>query len=123
VDRLIERYPDVLLNFAKRLIARLPPLVWHIDFALDWVQIHAGKMLYRQGDPKSDAIYIVLNGRLRSTRERRSGEFDFTGEYGQGESVGELEVLTNTPRTSLVYAIRDTELARMPKTLFSKHIG
>jgi lysophospholipid hydrolase len=40
-------------------------------------------------------------------------------EYGQGESVGELEVLTNSPRSATVHAIRDTELARMPKTLFN----
>jgi lysophospholipid hydrolase len=41
------------------------------------------------------------------------------GEYSQGESVGELEVLTSTPRLTTVHAIRDTELAQMPKTLFN----
>jgi lysophospholipid hydrolase len=116
-------YPNVLLTFARRLMTKLPPLVWYTDLTLEWFNISAGKMLYRQDDPKSDAIYIVLNGRLRSTQERhdesRGSDSSLIAEYGQGESVGELEVLTGIPRTCHVHAIRDTELAKMPKTLFS----
>jgi len=108
-----------LLTLAKRLITHLPPLVLHIDFALEWGQADAGKVLCRQGE-NSDSIFIVLNGRLRSIVERgqRNG-FEIVGEYGQGESVGELEVLTDTPRPHTVHAIRDTEVAIMPKSLFN----
>lgn len=67
----------------------------------------------------SDAIYIVLNGRLRSIIEDKKGAMRVTGEYGQGESVGELEVMTETDRSSTLHAIRDTEVARFPKTLFN----
>ena len=41
------------------------------------------------------------------------------GEFGQGESVGELEVLTESSRPATLHAIRDTEVARFPKTLFN----
>lgn len=41
------------------------------------------------------------------------------GEYGQGESVGELDCITASPRPSTLHAIRDSELARMPMTLFN----
>jgi lysophospholipid hydrolase len=41
------------------------------------------------------------------------------GEYGQGDTVGELDVITNQPRKTTLHAIRDTELARMPMTLFN----
>ena len=40
-------------------------------------------------------------------------------EYGQGESVGELEVLTETARSGTLHAIRDTELVKFPRTLFN----
>jgi lysophospholipid hydrolase len=40
-------------------------------------------------------------------------------EFGQGESVGEMEVLTNSKRASTIHAIRDTEVAIMPSTLFN----
>ena len=41
------------------------------------------------------------------------------GEYGQGESVGELEVMTESKRPANLHAIRDTELAKFPKSLFN----
>ncbi|GMF08748.1 unnamed protein product [Ambrosiozyma monospora] len=40
------------------------------------------------------------------------------GEHGQGESLGEIEVLTKSRRLTTVVAIRDSELARIPRTLF-----
>jgi lysophospholipid hydrolase len=137
LDRYMERYPNVLLTLAKRLITQLSPLVLHIDVALDWAHANAGQVLFRQGDP-SDSIYMVLNGRLRSIVENVIGtssddfdldqhssmispqtSFEIKGEFGPGESVGELEVLTDTKRPTTVHAIRDTEIAVMPKTLFN----
>lgn len=49
-------------------------------------------MLFNEGDP-ADSIYIVLNGRLRSF-VREGTNLKVHSEYGQGESIGELEVLT-----------------------------
>ncbi|RHZ78801.1 hypothetical protein Glove_156g41 [Diversispora epigaea] len=118
LNRIMERNPNVLLTLAKRLIRLLSPLVLHIDFALDWVQVNAGQVLYRKGD-LSDSIYIVLNGRVRTINERPNGVIDILGEFGQGQSVGELDVMTGTPRPHTLHAIRDTELARMPRTLFN----
>ncbi|CAJ0905564.1 9517_t:CDS:10 [Entrophospora sp. SA101] len=106
LNRLMEKNPTILLTLAKRLIKLLSPL------------INAGQVLYRKGDV-SDSIYIVLSGRVRTINERESGVIDILGEYGKGQSVGELEVMTGTPRPYTLHAIRDTELARMPKTLFN----
>ncbi|CAG8445117.1 7489_t:CDS:10 [Acaulospora morrowiae] len=118
LNRIMERNPIVLLTLAKRLTRLLSPLVLHIDYALDWVHVNAGQVLYREGD-LSDSIYIVLNGRVRTINEQQNGVIDILGEYGQGQSVGELEVMTGTPRPHTLHAIRDTELARMPRTLFN----
>jgi lysophospholipid hydrolase len=103
---------------AKRLTSLLPRLILHIDFALEWVQVDAGQVIYHQGDD-SDAIYIVLNGRLRAVLDSNEAGMKVVGEYGQGESVGELEVMTESVRPATLHAIRDTELARFPKTLFN----
>ncbi|CAG8566586.1 1142_t:CDS:2 [Paraglomus brasilianum] len=118
LSRLMEKNPNILLTLAKRLIGLLSPLVLHIDFAMDWMQVNAGQVLFRKGDP-SDSIYIVLNGRVRAINESVDGTIDIIAEYGQGQSIGELEVITNTPRPYTLHAIRDTELARMPRTLFN----
>ena len=118
LERIVEKYPIVLLTMAKRLTSLLPRLILHIDFALEWVQVDAGQIIHRQGD-ESDAIYIVLNGRLRALLEKEDGGMRVVGEYGQGESVGELEVMTESVRPATLHAIRDTELAKFPKTLFN----
>ena len=134
LDHHVEKFPNILLCLAKRLVTQLSPLVLHIDVALEWGQLNAGQVLCRQGDISS-SIYIVLTGRLRSIAEkmREDGKMGleilgyFTkkdrahtnSEYGQGESVGEMEVLTNIQRSTTIHAIRDTEVAIMPSTLFN----
>ncbi|BGO90930.1 phosphatidylcholine and lysophosphatidylcholine phospholipase [Rhodotorula toruloides] len=118
LERIMDRKPIVLLTLAKRLISLLSPLVLHIDSALDWMHVSAGQVIYRENDP-ADSFYIVINGRLRSITERQGGGVQVNGEFGQGESVGELDCITASPRPSTLHAIRDTELARMPMTLFN----
>ncbi|KAJ5798571.1 Lysophospholipase nte1 [Penicillium pulvis] len=118
LERIADRYPIALLTLAKRLTNLLPRLLLHIDFALEWVQVGAGQPIYHQGD-ESDAIYLVLNGRLRSVLEGPNGKMTVIGEYGQGESVGELEVMTESTRPSTLHAIRETELAKFPRSLFN----
>lgn len=82
------------------------------------MQVDAGQVLWRPGDA-SDSFYIVINGRLRAITEKEAGGVQIAGEYGQGDTVGELDVITSSPRRTTVHAIRDTELIRMPQTLFN----
>lgn len=136
LERLLEKRPIVLLTLAKRLISLLSPLgtfschmiratfliinmtVLHIDGSLDWVQVNAGQVLWRPEDV-SDSFYIVINGRLRAITEKDGGGISIVAEYGQGDTVGELDVITSSRRPNTVHAIRDTELIRMPQTLFN----
>lgn len=45
--------------------------------------------------------------------QREDGSKELVREYGKNDLVGELEVLTDTPRASSVHAVRDTELAKV----------
>jgi CRP-like cAMP-binding protein len=92
--------------------------VLHIDASLDWQQVDAGQVLWRPGDT-SDSFYMVLNGRLRAFTEKEDGGVNIMAEYGQGDTVGELDVITSSNRRTTLHAIRDTELARMPMSLFN----
>lgn len=118
LEKIVERYPIVLLTMAKRLTSLLPRLLLHIDFALEWVQVDAGQVIFDKED-ESDAIHLVLNGRLRLVEGRRDGGMNVRAEFGQGDSVGELEVMTESARTGTLHAIRDTELVKFPRTLFN----
>lgn len=116
LTKIIERRPIVLLTLAKRLISLLSPLVLHIDAALDWMQLGAGHVLYEKGDKSSD-FYVVINGRLRSIEER-DGDVEVLREWGQNDSIGELDVITGVNRSDTVHTIRDSELVRIPAALF-----
>lgn len=61
--------------------------------------------LFRQGD-SSDSLYIILTGRLRSVISTWGGKKELVGEYGRGELVGIVEVLTQTERATTVMAVR-----------------
>ncbi|KAG1051266.1 hypothetical protein G6F43_006518 [Rhizopus delemar] len=118
LDRIIDRNPTVMLKLAKQLVGHVSPLILQIDISLEWMQVSAGQIICREGEP-SNEIYMVLHGRLRTIHEKKEGEIEILGEFGHGDSVGELEVLTGVPTSATLHAIRDTELARMPKTLFN----
>uniref|UniRef100_A0A8C8VRE4 lysophospholipase n=1 Tax=Pelusios castaneus TaxID=367368 RepID=A0A8C8VRE4_9SAUR len=106
--------PSVVLGMAHSLVKRMSSFVRQIDFALDWMEVEAGRAVYRQGD-KSDCTYIVLNGRLRSVIRMDDGKKQLTGEYGRGDLIGVVEALTHQPRATTVHAVRDSELAKLPE--------
>ncbi|KAM8934804.1 patatin-like phospholipase domain-containing protein 7 isoform 2-T2 [Pelodytes ibericus] len=111
---IMREQPSVVLGVAHTVVKRMSPFVRQIDFALDWMEVEAGRAVYRQGD-KSDCTYIVLNGRLRSVIRKEDGKKQLTGEYGRGDLIGVVEALTHQPRATTVHAVRDSELAKLPE--------
>ncbi|XP_055397670.1 patatin-like phospholipase domain-containing protein 7 isoform X3 [Bubalus kerabau] len=84
---IMRRQPAVVLSVAHTVVRRVSSFVRQIDFALDWMEVEAGRAIYRQGD-KSDCTYIVLSGRLRSVIQKDDGKKRLAGEYGRGDLVG-----------------------------------
>lgn len=111
--RIMRKQPTVVLGVAHTVVKRMSPFVRQIDFALDWMEVEAGRAVYRQGD-KSDCTYIVLSGRLRSVVRKDDLKKRLAGEYGRGDLIGVVETLTHQPRATTVHAIRDSELAKLP---------
>uniref|UniRef100_A0A182QB96 Neuropathy target esterase sws n=1 Tax=Anopheles farauti TaxID=69004 RepID=A0A182QB96_9DIPT len=118
IYRIMRDRPAVVLDIANSVVKRLSPLVRQCDFALDWNFIESGRAVYRQ-EETSDSTYIVLNGRLRSVTTHANGKKEIVGEYGKGDLIGIVEMITETPRTTTVMAVRDSELAKLPEGLFN----
>ncbi|XP_027842562.2 neuropathy target esterase sws isoform X2 [Aphis gossypii] len=110
--------PQIVLPIANTVVARLSSFVRQVDFALDWLFIESGRAVYRQGE-ESDSTFIVLSGRLRSVITHENGKKELVAEYGKGDLVGIVEVITQTPRGTTVMAVRDSELAKLPEGLFN----
>ncbi|GFG31714.1 hypothetical protein Cfor_06274 [Coptotermes formosanus] len=118
---IVRDRPQVVLHIAHTVVRRLSPFVRQVDFALDWVFVESGRAVYRQvlqGD-ESDCTFIVLSGRLRSVITQSNGKKELLGEYGKGDLVGIVEMVTQTPRSTTVMAVRDSELAKLPEGLFN----
>ncbi|XP_026806456.1 neuropathy target esterase sws isoform X3 [Rhopalosiphum maidis] len=110
--------PQIVLPIANTVVTRLSSFVRQVDFALDWLFIESGRAVYRQGE-ESDSTFIVLSGRLRSVITHENGKKELVAEYGKGDLVGIVEVITQTPRGTTVMAVRDSELAKLPEGLFN----
>ncbi|XP_049637929.1 patatin-like phospholipase domain-containing protein 7 isoform X2 [Suncus etruscus] len=110
---IMRKQPSVVLAVAHTVVKRMSSFVRQIDFALDWMEVEAGRAVYRQGD-KSDCTYIVLSGRLRSVIRKDDGKKRLAGEYGRGDLIGVVETLTQQARATTVHAVRDSELAKLP---------
>ncbi|XP_012224242.2 neuropathy target esterase sws isoform X1 [Linepithema humile] len=115
---IMREQPTVVLHVAHTVVRRLSPFVRQVDFALDWLFLESGRAVYRQGD-ESDSTFIVLSGRLRSVITYKNGKKESVAEYGKGDLVGIVEMVTQTPRSTTVMAVRDSELAKLPEGLFN----
>jgi NTE family protein len=104
-QRLLEAtFAEVLGELEPALLARLLPRLTTLELA-------GGALLMREGEP-SDALYLVLSGRLQATR-LEGGEETVLGDIGRGEPIGEMGVITGAPRAATVRALRDAVLARL----------
>ena len=107
-----------LLGFIESLFGSADPeILAELPAEVEAVTLKAGETLFRQGD-SAGAIYIVMIGRLRVVLEEEDGAELVLNEVGRGETVGEMALLTDDPRSATVFAVRDTELARLPRPGF-----
>jgi hypothetical protein len=81
------------------LFAELPaPAIEGLAAALRPVEVPAGTVLIRQGDP-GDAYYAIAAGELDAVADGR-----YLRRCGRGEGVGEIALLRAIPRTATVIA-------------------
>jgi predicted acylesterase/phospholipase RssA len=75
----------------------------------------AGKWLFREHD-RADAMYVVRAGRLELVDESAGA---VVREYHRGDAVGELALLTDSPRSVSVRAARATEVIAVDQADFT----
>ena len=90
------------------------------DFEM--VTLQAGEILFRQG-ALGDSLYLVISGRLRVVIKEDDGGQRPVAELGRGETVGEMAVLGGEFRSATVYAVRDTNLAKLSRANFDRHLA
>ena len=80
------------------------------------VKLSRGERLFNQGDP-GDALYIVVKGKAGIFATNAESERKI-GECGSNEVIGELALLSQSPRTASVEALTDLTLLRLQREVF-----
>jgi EmrB/QacA subfamily drug resistance transporter len=92
-----------------------PELVEQLAAKSQTRHLAAGKWLFRKGDP-ADEMYVVHAGRLEIVDEAAGAVI---GEYVRGDTVGELALLTDSPRSVSVRGARATDVIAVGRADFT----
>jgi predicted acylesterase/phospholipase RssA/CRP-like cAMP-binding protein len=90
-----------------------------LETGLELVQLYSGEVVMREGEPGHD-MFVVVSGRLRVVTAGPKGAEVIVAELGAGETVGEMSVISGEPRSATVYAMRDSQLARLSADRFEQ---
>ncbi len=88
---------------------------------LEEVLVPAGTILFQQGE-LGDAMFFVLEGRLEIVVELEEGIEDSLGVVGPEEYVGEVSLLTGTPRLKTARAVEDSRCAKLSREAFDRFL-
>ena len=87
-----------------------------LAFTSERVQFAGGQRFFSQGDP-SDAAYVILEGRAGVLLNTPSGDIQ-VAELGSNALVGEMGILSDTPRSATIMAAEPTTALRIDKRVF-----
>ena len=87
-----------------------------LAFTSERVQFSDGQRFFSQGDP-SDAAYVILDGRASVLLNTPSGDIQ-VAELGSNALVGEMGILSDTPRSATIMAAEPTTALRIDKRVF-----
>jgi CRP-like cAMP-binding protein len=92
---------------------KLPTANINVLFArLEAVEVRAGQVVVRQGDP-GDFYYLIKEGRASVSRKAENGKVIVLGELGAGHGFGEEALLSGAPRNATVIMLSAGVLMRL----------
>jgi NTE family protein len=117
-------------TFDVRSLLRDLELFRHLDDAtldelagqLEWFALPGGAALFELGDA-SDALFVLKSGSLGAFKPDATGAFHLEGVVAAGETVGELGLIVDQPRSASVRALRDSELLRLSRSGFESLVA
>ena len=115
-----EPRPESAADFLAKapIFARLPQDA-RDEIAKSSRELHltAGEWLFREGE-EGDALYVIRAGRLEILGG--NGDGVVMRVLGRGAALGELALLTSSPRSASVRAARDTDLIAIDRSDFER---
>jgi signal transduction histidine kinase len=88
--------------------------------AVRTVQLAAGEVIFREGDP-GDVMYLVGKGSVKISKSGRGGQQETLGFIQSGNFFGEMALLDGEPRSAMATAVESTLLGTVDESTF-QHI-
>ena len=96
-------------------------MVAALDAVSEWSSLPAGWPLINAGEPP-EGVWFLVSGSLAAFRPVDRGGHQLLGYIRPGEPVGEMAMVANEPHSASVFAIRDSELLKLPPTAFDLRV-
>ena len=87
-----------------------------LAFTSERVNFAEGQKFFQQGDA-ADAAYVILQGKADVAVDSTGGEIKIA-ELGQNAIVGEMGILSDSPRSATIIAAAPTTALRIDKRVF-----
>lgn len=92
-----------------------------LAFTSERVSFAPGQRFFSQGDP-ADAAYMILDGAAQVILETGAASIK-VAELGRNDLVGEMGILSDTPRSATIVAESDVIALRIDKRVFLELLG
>lgn len=89
----------------------------HVEQHLQSMQLTIGDALFHQGDQDTD-MFIITHGRVKAVLPDEHGRELLLDEYGPGQLIGELALLSQQPRAATIVATQPTTLAKLTRATY-----
>lgn len=76
------------------------------------------EVIFHEGDP-GESLHVVVDGRVKITRESMDGEEAIVATLGPGDTFGELVLLDGAVRSATATAVEATDTLTMTRAAFS----
>jgi NTE family protein len=101
------------------LASAAPDLVAELDEESVWFSAPSGWPVLTAGEPP-DGVWFLVSGSLAAFRQVGAGKQNLLGYIRPGEPVGEMALIAREPHTASVFAMRDSELLKLPTEAFER---
>jgi CRP-like cAMP-binding protein len=90
----------------------------HIEPRLQFIKLNAGDIFYSEGAP-ADTVSIVINGTLEAIKmSAMGGEQTILSEFGTGDVIGEMALLSDRKRSASIRAQTLTTVASFQRAVY-----
>ncbi|MPR06432.1 patatin-like phospholipase family protein [Microvirga tunisiensis] len=113
---------EELSEFDLPLWAGLDPAArLELQSKLQRIVLPGGEVLFREGDP-ADVLYMLVSGALGVSVQGDHGEQRRIARIAPSETIGEMALISNAPRSATVTALRDSVLLTLARADFESLI-